>query len=471
MKDGTTVLESVKAGLERLQGARRAAGALVICAGLGLAAVFSAAPARAEVAAWIVIDAESGAVLEQKQARRQWYPASITKLMTAYVTFRAIGAGRASMNSAVVVSANAHAEPPSKMGFKPGTQLTLDNALKMLLVKSANDIAVAVAEAIGGSEPAFIAMMNAEARRLGMSATHFVNPHGLPDNRQVSSARDLALLARVIWREYPQYRSYFSHGGIRVGKRTLKSANREFLLRVPGANGMKTGYICNSGLNVAVSATRGNRTVIAVILGAASGVERVAFARELIDKGFDSRRGRSIEQLTGVSGGPPADKYCKRNPRPTAEELLARFGKKSTKRSPLMALFSEDIEGGRIRRGVMPAMAAPAAEGVPLKADGKTDWAKVMDQAIGPRRQALQVIPVGIGTSGGSALPSAPAGAGSTLKVVDVPTPKVKPLGPAAASLVPMGAEKAGKAAAGPAPGAIFNGQPLLLVPVPSPRP
>lgn len=449
---------------------RRASWRLATLALVAGAFAMQAAPtARAEVAAWIVIDAETGAVLEQKDARRQWYPASITKLMTAYLAFKAVRDGRATLDSAVAISVNAHAQPPSKMGFKPGTQLTLDSALKMLIVKSANDVAVAVAEAVGGSEPAFIEMMNAEARRLGMSATRFVNPHGLPDNRQVSSARDLAVLGRALWREFPQYRSYFGLSAIRVGKKTLRSANREYLARVRGANGMKTGYICNSGLNVVVSATRGGRTVMAVILGSASGVERAAKARKLIDEGFRKRSGRNIDALAGSSGGPPADGYCKRNPRPTAEELMAAFSGPQLRPSSALAFSQGDLASGGVRRPiVMQAPEVVADDDVPTRDDGKTDWGKVMDEIIGPRQRAIEAVQVSLGVPKGKVGTAAAVAA-----IANAPLPRDKP-GTTGASLLPVaGSAQAAEAAEAsqPLPGAIFRGKPLLIAPLPSPNP
>ncbi|MEM8704388.1 MAG: serine hydrolase, partial [Pseudomonadota bacterium] len=140
------------------------------------AAALNAGVARADIGAFILIDAKTGKVLEEKNATRKWYPASLTKMMTAYVTFKAIREGRATLNSAVVQSKNSLSEPPSKMGFKIGTRFTIDTALKIILVKSANDVAVALGEAVSGSESAFIAAMNAEARRLGMTNTRFTNP-------------------------------------------------------------------------------------------------------------------------------------------------------------------------------------------------------------------------------------------------------------------------------------------------------
>lgn len=425
--------------------------------------------ARAEVASWIVIDAETGAVLEQKDARRQWYPASITKLMTAYLAFKAIRDGRATLDSAVAISVNARAQPPSKMGFKPGTQMTLDSALKMLIVKSANDIAVAVAETIGGSEPAFIEMMNAEARRLGMTSTRFVNPHGLPDNRQISSARDLAVLGRTLWREFPQYRGYFGLSAIRVGKKTLRSANREFLARVRGANGMKTGYICNSGLNVVVSATRGGRTVMAVILGSASGVERAAKARKLIDEGFRKRSGRNIDALTGSTGGPPADGYCKRNVRPSAEELMATFSGPQLRPSSALSFAQGDLASGGVRRPIVmqaPVVEADGDDDVPTREDGKTDWGKVMDEIIGPRQRGIEAVQVSLG------MPKGKVGtAAAVAAIANAPLPRDKPMAEKA-SLLPASAVAAEAPSAGqPLPGAIFRGKPLLIAPVPPPNP
>ncbi|MHC5655474.1 D-alanyl-D-alanine carboxypeptidase family protein [Stappia sp. ICDLI1TA098] len=466
-----------------LPGRHRLRGFFMLLALAGFAVAALPGPgARAEVASWIVVDMESGGVISQKAARRQWYPASITKLMTAYVTFKAMREGRASARSVVTVSANAHAMPPSKMGFKPGTRLTLDSALKMVIVKSANDVAVSIAESVGGSEPAFIELMNAEARRLGMSATHFVNPHGLPDPGQISSARDLALLARTLWREFPEHRHYFQVAGIRVGNKVLKSANREFLARVPGANGMKTGYVCNSGLNVVVSATRGGRTVLAVVLGAASGVERAAKARELIDDGFDKRGGRSVEQLTGVSGGPPPDGYCKRNPRPTAEELLAAYGNRKSGGSVLAF-----VGGGISRPPALQGISQPAADAeddeVPQTAGGKTDWAKVMDEVIGPRQRVDEPLRVSLGVPADANSPKIAAGVAAAAVAVGVPIPGA-PMPQSKPALIEASAAVSGAggirrsvehgtAAGQAAPGAIFRGKPLVLVPRPlaAPRP
>ena len=249
---------------------------------------------------YLVADAVTGAVYRHRDALRPWYPASTTKLMTAYVTFRALRNGEINMRSPVVVSQNALNQPPSKMGFKVGTVMTIDNALKMILVRSANDIAVALAEAVGGSEPAFIARMNREASQLGMTRTNFENPHGLPDPRQVTTARDLALLASAILKEFPEHRPLFKIHAIRHGGRTLRNYNI-LVDRYRGTTGMKTGYIRNSGFNLVASARRNGKEVIAVVLGACNGLSRAEKAVSLLETGFRARGASRRTSLKNVS--------------------------------------------------------------------------------------------------------------------------------------------------------------------------
>lgn len=246
---------------------------------------------------YILVDAKNGAVIDHRDAQRPWYPASTTKLMTAFVTFKALKEGKVQLRSPVIISDNALAEPPSKMGFPVGTVLTIDNALKIIMVKSANDIAVALAEAVGGTEEKFVAMMNEEARRLGMTRTRFANPNGLPDPAQVTSARDLAILSRAALSEYPEYRPYLEIPAIRVGRRVLRNYN-PLIDRYRGATGLKTGFICSSGFNLAASAKRGGREIIAIVLGAYSSVGRAETAARLLDKGFRSKR---IEETPSVT--------------------------------------------------------------------------------------------------------------------------------------------------------------------------
>src|ERR1039458_7229800 len=284
---------------------------------LGLAmtaALALAGTTQARAEAQLLIEASTGKVLHAENATYPWYPASVTKLMTAYTTLRAIKEGRVGFSSMLTVSRNAAAQQPTKMGLKVGTRLTIDNALKMLMVKSANDMAVAIAEGVGGSIEGFADLMNANARQLGMTESHFVNPNGLPAENHVTSARDLGILARALILEFPEDDSYWHIHAIQYGSRVMRNynslldrypgaagTNRGFaralilefpeddsywhihaiqygsrvmrnynslLDRYPGADGMKTGFICASGYNVVASATRNGRRLIAIVLGA-----------------------------------------------------------------------------------------------------------------------------------------------------------------------------------------------------------
>ena len=233
----------------------------------------------------IVVDVGSGKVLEHKNAFQRWYPASLTKLMTAYVVFRQVQAGKLSLEEPITISHEAAKAPPSKMYFKPGAQLTLDDALKIILVKSANDVSVAIAESVAGNNAAFLAMMNAEAKRLGMYDTKFVNANGLPGDGQSTTARDMAVLGVALHREFPQHRHFFNLEAITSGKKTYTNYNI-LIGRFDGANGMKTGFICSSGFNQVSSATRNGRTIVTVVLGARDQEERANESARLLSLGL-----------------------------------------------------------------------------------------------------------------------------------------------------------------------------------------
>ena len=256
----------------------------IVCAVLAVLMAGMTSGARAAPA--LVIDAETGLVLYAEDIDRRWHPASLTKLMTAYLAFEAMRDGKLSMEDKLVVSQRAHAEPPSKIGAPIGTEMSMPTALRALIIKSANDVSVMFAEKIAGSVEAFAEKMNATAMRLGMTRTRFVNPHGLPDARQISTARDMAILARTLLREFPEYAYFYSEQSFRIGRAYLRSHNA--LLRVyEGADGMKTGFICDSGFNVVASATRGDRQLIAVVMGAYNSGARTARAKALLDHGFE----------------------------------------------------------------------------------------------------------------------------------------------------------------------------------------
>ncbi|MFK0334628.1 D-alanyl-D-alanine carboxypeptidase family protein [Rhizobium sp. NPDC090275] len=252
------------------------------------AAIAFSATTQAYANPHILVDVQSGRVLEHEDAFRKWYPASLTKLMTIYTTFDAIRSGQISVDTPIVMSKTAAAQPPAKMYFKPGQKLTLDSALKILIVKSANDIAVAVAEAVGGTQDAFVLRMNAEAAKLGMSDTHFVNPNGLPGKGQYTTARDLAILSVALRRDFPQYASYFSLEGITTGKQNIPAINM-LIGRFAGADGMKTGFICASGFNQISSATRNGRTLVSVVLGTDSLAARADASADMLQRGFTTQ--------------------------------------------------------------------------------------------------------------------------------------------------------------------------------------
>ena len=220
---------------------------------VGAALAVLANPARAGSEALLLIEAESGKVLQAENATYPWYPASVSKLMTAYLTLRAVKERRITLDTLFTVSANATSQAPSKMGFPVGTQVTVDNALKMLMVKSANDIAVVLAEGVAGSVESFAEEMNQASQRLGMTQSSWVNPNGLPAEEQVTSARDLGILARALIREFPEYDFYWHVPAIKFGKRVMRNYNK-LLEHYPGADGMKTGFICASGFNLVASA-------------------------------------------------------------------------------------------------------------------------------------------------------------------------------------------------------------------------
>jgi D-alanyl-D-alanine carboxypeptidase len=264
---------------------RRPLGFLLTALALGAALATLLSMRAASAMALILVDADSGKVLRADNATYPWYPASTTKLMTLYMTLSAIRDQRITPDTLFTVSANANSQSPTKMGFPVGTQVTVDNAIKMMMVKSANDMAVVLAEGVGSSVEAFAAQMTETAHRLGMTESNFVNPNGLPDDGQIVSARDLAILARALIREFPQYNPYWHVPAIKYGRRVVRNYN-PLLGRYTGADGMKTGFICSSGFNLVATATRDNRQLIAVVLGAPTSAARAQKAAELLESGF-----------------------------------------------------------------------------------------------------------------------------------------------------------------------------------------
>ena len=255
----------------------------------------------------LLFEATTGKVLYDEDMDHRWHPASLTKIMTAYIVFEELKAGKLKLDSKVVCSKTAKAEPPSKIGLPVGAELTVDTALKALIIKSANDVAVMLAEKVGGTKEAFITRMNRTARRLGMSNTNFVNPNGLPARHQITTARDLAKLSKAVVKEFPQYAHYWTMPSFRLGKRRLSSHNG-MLKTFEGSDGLKTGFICDSGFNVVASATRNGTRLIAVVLGEPNSTDRTIRASSLLEYGFQQYGWKTYFSSRTIDNAPLPEK-------------------------------------------------------------------------------------------------------------------------------------------------------------------
>ncbi len=242
-------------------------------------------PVNAPRYAAILMDARNREVLYAQSADEQRHPASITKVMTLFIAFDSLSGGKLRLNDRVTMSAHAAAQKPSKLGLKVGESVSVDQAIRIICVKSANDLAVALAERIAGSEPAFVTMMQRKARDLGMRNTVYANASGLSDPTNVTSARDLALLSVALLREHPEGYSYFSLRDATFANKTFSNHNH-LLGKVIGLDGIKTGYTVDAGFTLAASAMRNNRRLIAVVLGEPSIAVRNRDATNLLEAGF-----------------------------------------------------------------------------------------------------------------------------------------------------------------------------------------
>lgn len=272
------------------------------CIATALALVFSVAAPTAtaqtlQVPSWepkytaIVMDARSGEVLYAQRADSPRYPASITKIMTMYLAFEELSSGRLHPSDMVVVSPHAAAQAPSKLGLRAGDSISVDDAMHAIAVKSANDMAVVLAERIGGTESRFAALMTLKAQQLGMQNTQFVNANGLPNSRQVSTARDIAILSRAVIRDFPQYYGFFSQEQFTFRGQTMNNHNG-LLGHMPGVDGLKTGFTNAAGFNLSASAMRDGHRLIAVVLGGSTRLARNANVESLLLTGFDIEQRR-----------------------------------------------------------------------------------------------------------------------------------------------------------------------------------
>jgi D-alanyl-D-alanine carboxypeptidase len=348
-----------------------------------LAFAFFALPALANPS--LIVDAQSGQVISATDATEPWFPASTTKLMTTYVALTAVREGRLTLDTPLIVSARAASMPQSKMGFRPGSQVTLDNALKMLMVHSPNDIAITVAEGVSGSVEGFAAEMNATAARLGLRESHFVNPNGLHNPDHYSSARDLAMIARALLTDFPEHNDLFSIGAFELNNRIYLNHNG-LLRKYSGADGMKTGFTCAAGFNLVASATRGGRRIIVVALGYATVPTRDDAAAKLLDQGFSSWSGSmgSLASLPSVGGEAPnmRGQVC------VARNRAAMAEAEAADTFPTNGVFG--LFGGSPSQASLSSVEPAAVDPIALFVGPKPGWNGV---ALGPRRpEALMAV-------------------------------------------------------------------------------
>ena len=259
---------------------------MALCVSAGLVAPAEAKTKKQNKYASIIIDNDTLEILHARKIDGTRYPASLTKMMTLYLTFDALNRGEIRLGEKMQVSKNASRTPPVKLGLKAGSTITVDEAIQALAVRSANDAAVVLAERLAGSETEFAALMTAKAKALGMRSTVFQNPHGLPDPGQISTARDMAKLAEALLRNHAGYYPYFSQKSFTYKGRTYNNHNA-LLGTVDGVDGFKTGFTNASGYNLVLSAEREGRRIIAVVMGGASGKSRNRHMSDLIERGFD----------------------------------------------------------------------------------------------------------------------------------------------------------------------------------------
>ncbi len=270
------------------------------------ATVLSAQPARATSLydqpkyAAILVDAKTGEVLYSRRPDAPRHPASITKVMTLYLLFEALETGEISLRDRLTFSARAAGQAPSKLPTRKGDTITVEDAIKALTVKSANDVAVAIAERLGGTEADFAEMMTKKGRHLGMKNTRFVNANGLPNPNHSTTARDIAILSMATLQHFPQYYKYFSEPEFAYGNQVMKSHNR-LLKNMPGADGIKTGYTVAAGFTLAASAQRDGKRLIAIVLGGPSTMARDQNVQALLEAGFDVMKSRAVGMKTTVA--------------------------------------------------------------------------------------------------------------------------------------------------------------------------
>lgn len=334
----------------------------------------------------VTVDARNGKLLVSENADSIRHPASLTKMMTLYLVFQDLKAGKIKLDTPIRMSARAAGMAPSKLGVRPGKTITVETAIKALVVKSANDVAAALAENLGGTESDFAKRMTRTARSMGMTKTTFLNASGLPNPGQVTTARDMATLGLRLMRDYPQYYPYFRTQSFTYGGQTINGHNR-LLGRFDGTDGIKTGYINASGFNLVSSVRRGDKRLVGVVLGGKTGASRNAYMMKMLESQFrNARGGKTIAALAGSSKGviDPVESETQVAEAPTKRTKRAVFGKNSgesvapeTKAKTIaeLAVTEEGDTGSEAPESI--------AEAAPPKAAAPSDIPKLLESNVG----------------------------------------------------------------------------------------
>lgn len=317
-----------------------------------------AASQNATAGPTLLFDPADGKILYAEEPDDLWHPASLTKIMTAYLAFKAIKDGKFTLADRVICSERAFQQTPSKVGLPVGAELSVDLAIQALIIKSANDVAMMLAERISGTEAQFVADMNTAARDLGMTRTVFTNPNGLPSPSQVTTARDLAKLARAVVRDFPEYAPYWAKSDMRIGKIRLGSHNA-LLKSFEGADGLKTGFICDSGFNVVASATRDGRRVMAVVLGEPTGQNRTIRAASLLEHGFQQHGWKTLFNTDTIDSLPISPKA--RDVQSVRQSILS-WDCGNGRRNPAVAARKERIKTAKAKAKEKARLAQKASQ-------------------------------------------------------------------------------------------------------------
>lgn len=347
---GGAMMPRLWCGLQR-------AGFLIVLMALAAGLFAPAANANPKFAA-VTVDARNGKILFAENADAIRHPASLTKMMTLYIVFQELQSGRLKLNSPIRMSARAAGMAPSKLGVKAGGSITVETAIRALVVKSANDVAAAVAESISGSEKAFAARMTRQARALGMPRTVFANASGLPNPRQVTTARDMATLGLRLMRDFPQYYPYFRTKSFVHAGRTIRGHNK-LLGTYDGTDGIKTGYINASGFNLVTSVRRGEKRLVGVVMGGRTGASRDAYMKKMLTSQFGkARRGKTIAAIAGSSKGAIVAK----EQRQATASKKQRRSSKAANDQPAAPQAQQPIEQGDASDGLAGLAAQAAAD-------------------------------------------------------------------------------------------------------------